>query len=328
MVERQGEEPVQSLPGLTGEEATEIIEASSNGHPPAYENEVVAEPKKGEKTRFTVPVILFFLTSITTLLSGSYYVGGDPFRNPADLALGIPFAFTLLAILFCHEMGHYLTAIRYGVNTSPPYFIPGPWGFFMIGTFGAFIRIKSPIFKKNALLDIGAAGPIAGFIVSIIAAVIGLQSSEIVDMSSVTAIFRLGDPLIFTLIQELIGKVPPEGYDIVLGPVGWAGWIGFFLTALNLLPAGQLDGGHISYAILGKKSRYVSLAMVLVLFYLGLVGWKGWFIWAVIISVIGLRHPPIVDEDVPLDTKHRLVAFSSIIIFILTFMPNPFIVGP
>ncbi|MBN4054860.1 site-2 protease family protein [Nitrospira defluvii] len=327
-MERESEEPVQSLPGLMGGKETGVIEPSTNGHSPPYDIEAAAGPKKSEKTRFTVPVILFVLTSITTLLSGSYYVGGDPFRNPADLALGVPFAFTLLSILFCHEMGHYLTSLRYGVHTSPPYFIPGPWGFFMIGTFGAFIRIKSPIFKKNALLDIGAAGPIAGFIVAVIASVIGLKSSEIVNMSSVTAIFRLGDPLIFTLIQELIGKVPPEGYDIMLGPVGWAGWIGFFLTALNLLPAGQLDGGHISYAILGKKSRYVSLAMVLVLFYLGLVGWKGWFVWAVIISVMGLRHPPVVDEDVPLDTRHRLVALSSIIIFILTFMPNPFMVGP
>ncbi len=282
----------------------------------------------GNRSPFLVPVLCFIATSFTTLLAGAYQEGGNPFQTPADLSKGIPFAVTLLSILFCHEMGHYLTSKHYGVSTTPPYFIPGPWFPFGIGTFGAFIRIKSPIYKKNALLDIGAAGPIAGFFVSIVAVVVGLYSSEIVKVSAGSALIRLGDPLIFSWIAKVLGKVPPEGYDIALNSVAFAGWIGFFVTTLNLLPIGQLDGGHIMYAILGRKQRYVSIAAILVLFMLGASGWQGWYLWGILTAIIGVNHPPVVDEGMPLNFKHRLVALTSVIIFIVTFMPSPFMTGP
>ncbi len=329
----QGEGPVEpeshsDLPDLADAIETGVpeLEPSPYATPP-FHNGSIRKAKKRKIPALLVPIILFLLTSITTLLAGAYQVGGNPFRDPTELSKGIPFAFTLLLILFCHEMGHYLTSKKYGVDTSPPYFIPGPWFPFGIGTFGAFIRIKSPIFKKRALLNIGAAGPIAGFVVSLVAVFIGLKSSQIVEMTAGGALLRLGDPLIFTLIADLLGKTPAEGYDIALNSVAFAGWIGFFVTTLNLLPIGQLDGGHIMYALVGKKSRYISIASILGLILMGSVAWKGWFVWAGLTALIGVRHPPVIDEDEALDFKHRLVVLASVMIFILTFMPNPFMTG-
>ncbi len=353
-MDREAEEPIQSVSALGGGEAAPVIEPSPNGHPRVYEPEPLVQPKKAKKPRFRIwailpyplrlaiksffgvifnPIVLFLMTAVTTLVSGavlagSVQIGMNPFQNPANLIAGIPFAFTLLLIFFVHEMGHYLTAKRYGVNTTVPYFIPAPWFPIGIGTLGAVIRIKSPIFKKNALLDIGAAGPIAGFVVSIFAVIVGLQSSEVIEISDVTAYFRLGDSLIFTFIQVVLGKLPPEGYDIMLSPIAFAGWLGFFITAMNLLPVGQLDGGHIFYAVFGSKSRGISIGVILILVFLGILGWKGWFLWAFLCTLMGVRHPPVVDEDLPLDFKHRLVAIGSIVIFALTFMPNPFMIGP
>ncbi len=277
-----------------------------------------------EKTRVGLPVVLFILTIFTTLLAGSYQEGGEPFRRPADLVKGIPFSFTLMSILFVHEMGHYVTSKYYGVKTTLPYFIPGPWAPFGIGTFGAFIRMRSPILRKNALLDIGAAGPIAGFVVSIFAVGIGLYSSKIVEIQEGNALLRLGDPLMFTFLAHFLGKVPPAGYDVALSSVAFAGWFGLFVTSMNLLPIGQLDGGHIAYALLGRKQRFLSIGMVAILIILGVIGWPGWYIWAILISFLGLQHPPTIDEDVPLDLKHQLIGWGSIVLFIVTFMPVPF----
>lgn len=298
-----------------------------NGAAPPLQQEAWAVSEEAEeKTRLTVPILLFIATVFTTLLAGSHLEGGEPFRRPADLVKGIPFSFTLMSILFVHEMGHYITSKRYGVKTTPPYFIPGPWLPFGIGTFGAFIRMRSPILKKNALLDIGAAGPIAGFVVSIVAVGVGLYTSRIVEIDE-TALIRLGDPLIFSFVAHFLGKVPPPGYDVALSSVAFAGWFGLFVTSLNLLPIGQLDGGHIAYALLGQKQRFVSIGMVIALVILGATGWSGWYVWAVLTSFLGLRHPPIADEELPLDFKHQVIGWVSIALFIVTFMPAPFKVG-
>ncbi|MFQ5597444.1 MAG: site-2 protease family protein [Nitrospiria bacterium] len=331
-MDKHGDKPIQSPPGFRKGEGTALKDPSTNGHPYPYRNDTLLEAekrpsRKKPKSRLLVPLVLFILTTITTLLAGAYQMGGDPWRNPGDLSMGIPFAFTLLSIFFVHEMGHYLTSKRYGVNTSLPYFIPGPWFPFGIGTFGAVIRIKSPIFRKYALLDIGAAGPIAGFVVSVVAVIIGLESSQIVKVTDFNALYRLGDPLMFTFIEVLLGKVPPAGHDIALNSIAFAGWIGFFITAMNLLPVGQLDGGHIIYALFGKKARFVSVGTILTLLYLGTVGWKGWFVWALMCALMGVKHPPVQDEAMPLDFKHRLISAVSVVIFVLTFMPNPFMIG-
>lgn len=286
------------------------------------------ELAKAKGETLWLPVALFLSTGLTTLLAGAYQEGRDPLQRPADLIHGLPFSFTLMAILFCHEMGHYVASKRYGVRTTLPYFIPGPWPpLGLIGTFGAFIRMKSPILVKNALIDIGAAGPIAGFVVAAVAVGVGLQTSEIVPIKPGAGL-QLGDSLAFSLIARLLGKVPPEGYDIVLNPVAFAGWIGFFVTALNLLPIGQLDGGHIAYAMFGGRHRQISVAMVVALFVLGMLGWSGWYVWGALAAVLGIHHPPLVDEDVPFDRKHLFVGWVSVILFILTFTPIPFRVSP
>ncbi len=311
-------------------EEREILHNGSMGNglpPPILQQEVWAAEEEAEKTHFVLPVIFFVLTVFTTLLAGSYQEGGDPLHRPADLVKGIPFSFTLMSILLVHEMGHYVTSKYYGVKTTLPYFIPGPWAPFGIGTFGAFIRMRSPILRKNALLDIGAAGPIAGFIVSIVAVAVGLYSSKIVEMEDGNALLRLGDPLMFNFLAYFLGKIPPAGYDVALNSVAFAGWFGLFVTSLNLLPIGQLDGGHIAYALLGRQQRFLSIGMVVVLVILGATGWPGWYVWAVLTSFLGLRHPPIMDEEVPLDLKHRLIGWGSVVLFIVTFMPVPFKVG-
>jgi len=270
-----------------------------------------------------LPYLLFFVTIITTLLAGSIQEGGDPFHHASDISKGLPFSLTLMSILFVHEMGHYLTSKKYGVQTSLPYFIPGPWFPYGIGTFGAFIRIRSPILSKSALLDIGASGPFAGFIVAVIAIAIGIPASDIVLIKEETVQLQLGDPLIFSWMVWLMGKVPAEGSDLILNSVAFAGWIGLFITSLNLLPIGQLDGGHIAYALLGKRQKIVSIGMTLVLFILGTQGWNGWYLWAVMSILLGIGHPSTLDENIPLDLQHRLRGIASMILFVITFMPVP-----
>ncbi len=337
--------PIESDPVFPKSPPVDLSDTASKGHTVIPEITVPLPPKpfgpedpfseeagyrpieNKKRPAFVLPIILFLLTVLTTLAAGAMQEGVNPFRDPAELWVGFPFAVTLLLILFCHEMGHYLTAKRYGVNVTLPYFIPGPWFPFGIGTFGAFIRIKSPIYKKVALLDIGAAGPIAGFVVSIFAVAIGLQSSEIVPIAHGMGTIQLGDPLIFSLITSVLGKTPPEGYDIALNSIAFAGWIGFFVTMLNLLPIGQLDGGHIIFALLGRKHRYISMAMIVTLVMLAIDGWWGWYLWAVLTALMGVNHPPVVDGPVPLDFKHRMVALASFLIFILTFMPHPIMVS-
>jgi membrane-associated protease RseP (regulator of RpoE activity) len=299
------------------------IETNFTPSPPDLPKEGVDTSCSG-RSPLAVPLILFVITCFTTLMTGSYQEGGDPFSRPIDLVKGIPFAFTLMLILFVHEMGHYLTAQAYGVKTSFPYFLPGPWPpYGLIGTFGAFIKIRSPILQKKALLDIGAAGPFAGFGIAIIAICVGLYSSTIIRIDDTAARLQIGEPLVFSMLMHLMAKAPAEGFDIALNSVAFAGWIGLFVTSLNLLPIGQLDGGHIAYALLGKKQKFVSLGMVILLIVLGTMGWSGWYIWAAMAAILGVWHPPTLDEEIPLDFKHRLLGIASVVLFIITFMPVP-----
>ena len=293
-----------------------------NVHGPHRGQEQIIRPAK-ERTNYILPGILFIATVFTTLLAGALFQGANPFRNPASLVQGIPFSFTLLAILLTHEFGHYFASKRHGVPVTLPYFIPAPPVPFIIGTFGAFIRMKGPILRKKALLDIGAAGPIAGFIVTIPAIIIGLQQSEVVRLDGAGGLL-LGNPLLFSFLSEWIIGPLPEGHDVILHPIAFAGWIGLLVTFLNLIPIGQLDGGHVGYALLGEKQRYVSLAMVGILIFMGIYAWPGWFLWAFLTAVLGTGHPPIIDGDQPLDSKSRMVGLVTLIIFVLCFIPVPF----
>ncbi|MFQ5901761.1 MAG: site-2 protease family protein, partial [Thermodesulfobacteriota bacterium] len=223
------------------------------------------------------------------------------------------------AILLTHEMGHFLASKKHGVDATLPYFIPAPT---FLGTFGAFIKMRSPILNKNALIDIGASGPLAGFVVSIIVTFFGLKLSTITSATMQEGM-KLGSPIVFHIISLLsIGSIP-ENQDILLHPMAFAGWIGFLVTSLNLLPIGQLDGGHVVYAIIGKKHRAISIAMLFLLVFFGLYGWPGWLIWAFIVSLLGTSHPPIMDTSYTLDRRRKMVGWGTLLVFILTFTPMP-----
>jgi membrane-associated protease RseP (regulator of RpoE activity) len=271
--------------------------------------------------QWRLPLLLFLLTILTTLLAGAMLKNIDPFSSPLAILAGVPFSLTLLSILLIHEMGHYLTARHYRIQATLPYFIPAPPIPFIIGTFGAFIRMRSPIIERKALLEVGAAGPIAGFVVAVGAIIVGLQWSTIVE-NGIGAGMILGEPLLFQWISQWVVVIPPDS-DVLLHPVAFAGWIGLFITSLNLLPIGQLDGGHIGYAIFGERQRYISLTMIGVLLGLGLLGWKGWLFWAVLTAVLGIGHPPVVDAHIPLSRRQVVIAWCSLIIFLVTFIPAP-----
>jgi len=247
--------------------------------------------------------------------------GVDVFKEPEKIYTGIPFALTLLTILLCHELAHYFTSKRHNVSATLPYFIPAPT---IIGTFGAFIKMKSPIATRKALLDIGVSGPVAGFVISVIVSVIGLSYSTVVAVKDTGGVLGLGDSLLFTIIANLMLDYSPGSQDILLHPVAFAGWIGLFVTSLNLIPIGQLDGGHITYALFGQKHRYLSYTLEVILIFLGFLVWEGWALWAVLLLFLGLKHPPILSWEVPLDYRRRVMGWLSLLIFIFTFTPVPF----
>ncbi|MBI5888049.1 MAG: site-2 protease family protein [Deltaproteobacteria bacterium] len=279
---------------------------------------VIHRPKK------LLPAVLFAATVITTVIAGALYTGADILTNPYDITRGIPFSAALLVILGTHEMGHYIASRRHGVATTLPVFIPGPPLPPMIGTFGAVIKLKSPIMTRDALVDIGAAGPLAGFAVALAATVIGLEYSTIIPAPHMEDTLALGNSLIFRLLTYAVVGPVPEGKEVMLHPVAFAGWIGFFVTAMNLLPIGQLDGGHIVYAIVGRRHKIFSIAMVGVLVILGILAWPGWLVWALLITIVGMWHPPVQDRQTPMDRRRKVICALSLLAFILTFMPTPF----
>lgn len=290
--------------------------------PPAELGPQPVHPQSIKRPSHRLHLILFVATILTTLLAGALMRGANPLQDPGSLALGIPFSFTLMAILLTHEMGHYLTARWYGVPASLPYFIPAPPIPFIIGTFGAFIRMESSVMTRKATLEIGAAGPLAGFVVAVIAVAVGLQLSEIVPVINAQGV-RLGSPLVFIWISDYL-MVVPEGHDVLLHPVAFAGWIGLFVTALNLIPIGQLDGGHVVFALFGRHHRRISIAMVVVLAAIGLTSWPGWLFWAFLTAMMGVGHPPMAGPQTRLERRQHIIGWASLALFILTFTPNPF----
>jgi membrane-associated protease RseP (regulator of RpoE activity) len=270
----------------------------------------------------TLHIVLFILTFLSMLVAGALLQKGvDIFSEPWRVVEGLPFALTLMVILLSHELSHYFMSRKHHTKATLPYFIPAPS---LIGTFGAFIKMKSPIATRKALIDIGASGPIAGFVLSVAAAVVGLSYSSVVPTAETRGGLSLGDSILFSLLSRLVVGTPPASYDILLHPVAFAGWIGLFVTSLNLIPIGQLDGGHIAYAFLGERHRILSIALVMVLLILGIFFWEIWALWGALMIVLGLKHPPVVYWEVPLDRKRRFTGVLALIIFILTFMPSPF----
>jgi membrane-associated protease RseP (regulator of RpoE activity) len=281
-------------------------------------------------------VFLFMLTFASTTLVGAFHYAFflDDFSVSSQLPMpfaalylrGFWYSVTILLILGCHEMGHYLACRYYNVDASLPFFLPAPPPFFS-GTFGAFIRIREAIPRKRMLFDIGIAGPIAGFAVAVPALLIGVAMSHVARVPADNPdLATLGEPLIFKLVSWLLWGSVPDGYSLNIHPIAFAGWFGLLATALNLFPIGQLDGGHITYAVLGRKSVWVTYAMLAVtasLVYFSM----SWIVWAVLTGAMvfrfGAHHPPVEDEGVPLDTPRMLLAILALAIFVVCFTPAP-----
>jgi hypothetical protein len=285
------------------------------------------------RDRVWVHVLLFLATLVSTTLVGlEHYLGWQAdfqkiqvqFSWPL-LANGLWYSLTILLILGAHEFGHYFACVYYRVNASLPFFLPLP--FTLTGTLGAFIRIRQPIRTKRQLFDIGIAGPLAGFIVAIPALVVGLALSHVVAEPKATeGMMSLGEPLAFKAAAWLVWGSLQDGYTLNLHPVAFAAWFGLLATALNLFPIGQLDGGHISYAVLGRRSTIVTLAAIgvaIVLTFFSL----SWLVWTVLMVVmlfsIGANHPRTLDEEVPLDRTRLALAFVALAVFALSFTPSP-----
>ncbi|HUP18760.1 MAG TPA: site-2 protease family protein, partial [Gemmatimonadota bacterium] len=261
----------------------------------------------------------------STLWAGAYLEGAPwdfPLADPARLADGAPFSAALMGILAAHELGHYVAARRYGLRVTLPFFIPMPV-ISPIGTLGAVIKMKTPIYTRRMLLDVGAAGPIAGIVVAIPVAAWGVLHSPVLPVEEGVGI-RLGEPLLFKAIVALFAAASPESHDVYLGSVAFAGWIGLLVTALNLLPLGQLDGGHVLYALIGRAQHAVGWVFMAALLVMGW-WWPGWYVWALLIAVlIRVRHPPVLDPEIPLDGKRRALGWLSVALFAGCFTPVPF----
>lgn len=282
-------------------------------------------------------LVLFILTILSTYFVGYLWginylwAGQEPdnisgalnlslFLEPALIKLSLIYSLSLLAILLGHELGHYLTCRRYRVQASLPFFIPAPT---LIGTLGAFIRIKSPLTGRAELFDVGANGPLTGFLLSVPALYAGLQLSRLIPALPRESSILFGEPLLLKLFVRLTFGPVAQNQDLILHPLAVAGWVGLLVTSFNLFPVGQLDGGHILYALFGEKIRKLAPGIILIMMVLGVFYWAGWLIWAVLISVMGLRHPPVADSGQGFSRRRIFLSLVVALIFILSFIPAP-----
>ena len=295
---------------------------------------VLVRERVRPRERWWRHALLLALTIVTTTIGGAAIAGHAivwPHFPLASLRAGLAFSLPLAAILLAHESGHYVAARRYKVNASPPYFIPFPAFLNLLGTLGAFIRIRSPIFDRRTLFDVGVAGPIFGMVVALPVLIVGLALSSAAMVPSMPMAhqflvvdgtpFFLGDSLLVLGVRAAIGL---HG-TVHLGPVAVAGWVGVLVTALNLLPLAQFDGGHIAYAMSGRGQRIVSVYVWVGLLALGAV-WGGWWIWAGLALVVGrgrLAHPEVLSPTRALDRRRMIAGWIAVGIFVLTFAPIP-----
>lgn len=294
------------------------------------------EPEPQPYERLWLHLLLLLLTLFTTTLVGAHmqynFSHNLPFfdiehlaeiftlglRSPALFLAGLPFSLTLLTILMAHELGHYVACVYYRIDASLPYFMPSPMP--VTGTFGAFIRIRSAIYNKKILFDIGIAGPIAGFLFLVPALGVGLAFSKIVPGINHQGTIQLGMPALEWIAQRLIFPGIPAA-DIYLHPVARAAWVGMFATALNLLPVGQLDGGHILYALLGRTQKWVTNVFLVALLPMGRL-WSGWWFWAVMLFFFARKHPPLYDQT-DIGIARTKLGVLALCIFLLCFSIAP-----
>jgi membrane-associated protease RseP (regulator of RpoE activity) len=302
------------------------------------------------KNNTLINVILLIATIASTVLAGVILYAntsplaerllsrvGDPLealwivlRTPALWLIGVPYALTLLTILGVHEMGHYVMARRHKADVTLPYFIPMPFG---LGTMGALIRLKSPIKNRKQLFDIGVAGPLAGLAVAIPLLIIGLSLSPVEFVGRPVPGSQEGNSILYAVLKFATkGQwLPGDGYDVMINAIAFPAWFGLIVTMINLLPIGQLDGGHIIYSLFGRVQWQVAVIAEIILLGLGtyLAFTTGqilnvWLLWAILVQVFGLRHPPPLDDLTPLDGKRRFIGWATIAIFFLIFTPLPF----
>lgn len=293
---------------------------------------VLVAEDRAPRERWWVHALLFAITLLSMTVAGAMF-GGMPstwsLPSWAFLRVGLGFSIPLAAILAAHESGHYLVARKYRVNASPPYFLPLPPQLGLLGTMGAFIRLRSPLYDRRTLFDIGVAGPFAGMLVALPVLLLGLAHSGTVALGGAPLAHQvvvlddfqllLGDSLLLSLCRALVGA---QG-TIALTPLAIAGWTGLFITTLNLLPLAQLDGGHITYALFGDAQPWIARFFWLLLIPIGHL-WPGWWMWAVLALVIGrgrLAHPMLIAPERKLDAKRRALAWLAIALLLATFAP-------
>lgn len=320
-------------------DSPQVLAPSESYSPQSHELVYFTRPRP----RYWLHLLLLAITFLTTLVVGArlewnFQHGYPPFLlddsifpfiwaiRGHHLLLGLPFSITLMSILLAHEMGHYLYCLKYRVSATLPYFIPFPT---LIGTLGAFIRIRSSLRSRAILFDIGIAGPIAGFVVAVPVLLFSLGHSRIAPFGVAFARIQLGYPLIFHLAQKLLAVASPANpaasvplSRLYLNPVAIAAWVGMFATSLNLLPGGQLDGGHIVFAVSPRAHRSISRLTILALIPLALFFWTGWLVWAILLRVSGMRHPAVADYPA-ITPARRVLAVVALAMLVLTFTYLP-----
>ena len=346
------------LPGLDGAspQVREVLaEWGGEAHLHAQDGEtevVLVLPGRDDGSRLWLHALLFLATVVTTLAAGALLEGLDPFRtrifrlgemvvpyptrlHMPTLVTGLPFALPFLGVLLGHEMGHWAAARRHRIRASLPYFIPFPPYLSIIGTLGAFIRLKGATVRRAQLFDVGASGPVVSFVLSLPLLAAGLLLSETVPGQATLAspfviefagqAIWLGNGPVLHVMAALLGPGSPGGDPILLHPFAFAGWLGLFVTALNLLPLGQLDGGHVLYALFGERQALVARIFLYALLPLGLLWW-GWWAWAALVFFLHrgrMGHPRVVQPQVRLDRGRTLVGWALLLVFFLTFVPIP-----
>lgn len=279
-------------------------------------------------------VLLFILTILTTMITGAFLERPDlvddigmVVNDPLGiLVAGLPFSISLMSILLFHEFGHYLAARYHGVEVSLPYFIPAPPGLSPFGTFGAFIKSRSAFLNRKQLLDVASAGPLSGLAVAIVVIIIGIASSSVESIPSDQGFVYFGESILFRVLTFLVKGPIPDGSGLFISSVAFAGWVGILVTMFNLLPLGQLDGGHISYALFGRLQTVVAQLFILGLVILSFF-WFGWILWIFLGLLLRPAHPPTVLDELPLGSGRKLVGALCILAFILCFIPVPISMG-
>ena len=293
---------------------------------------LVQQPIVVEKPKWRVHLLLFLLTLLMTTWAGALHAGVNLLQEPGRIAVGFPYSVGLMLILGAHELGHYFTARRHGIWVTPPYFIPAP---FALGTFGAFIRIKSLSPDRRATFDVAVAGPLAGLVFAIPALLIGLRQSRMVIESASPEIvhtgMQIGSSFLMAIMAKLaLGASTLEGHQLILHPLAFAGWLGLLVTALNLLPIGQLDGGHIAHAMFGaRRGHAISVGGLMTLFALALFVWPGLMMWALVVWFIaGDRDAPPLNDVTPLNTGRRVLGWLVFVILAAILIPVPHALYP